>query len=326
MAGKYIIDTGGVAKPDFQAYQTFHHRFATDRTHNETITVHWFVDELPSRREWFNEVMIFLSKFQFATKKQIEAFLLLRGLDTSKLEENLTEMLSRRLLNCFFLSEEAEDPSEGANFPDDAYVVYCLDLCAKQLLIHFYRDDFVYWRINDCYRNTEQVLKYLSTCQFYISLLTVKSDHLLYFTSVYDASIGRRLSRYSGIFEVSDGSATPRKFILESIRSFDLPAFWDKKVSEQIFPLIDRGYWKQSFQTTPYFVLLADDMSTAEQASSILFRRLPKLKFCVTTDAEVLKGLAEAEFYRYTATNPEDISQGGALTPVKASIFTKYTS
>ncbi len=327
MAGKYI--TAAASQPlkiDFKAYQVFHHHFATNVSHGESFTIRWFVDQSTERREWFNEVLIFLSKFQFATKAQLADFLAVHEIDQSHLDEYLEEMLARRLMNCFFLCGSPEKPDEGKNFPEDALIVYCMDLGAQHLLTHFYREDLVYWRTYDPVRSPEQVLKYLSTCQFYLALLRTKKDKLISFTSVYDAHIGRRQSRFSAIFEVEDVSGEHRKFILESVRDQDLPGYWDKKISEQMYPIVERGYWKQSFKTVPYFVLLTESFESATVAADILFRRMPQLKFCVTTDEEVQKGLSSATFFRYLANNPEDIAEGGALVPAKASVFTKYDS
>lgn len=331
MAGAYVTKADGlILKADPRAVQSFHHRFASDRTHNESFTIRWFCDLSPEKKDWYTEVMILLSRFTFATKENILEFMRIRGYDVADADEYLDELLVRRCLNSFYMSEtQDEETSEGKNFPEDAYVVYCLDLCARQVLVRFFREDMIYWRLTDCYRNTGQIMKYLSTCQFYLALLDVKRDRLRRFDAPYDALIGRRTSRYSAFLEVSDGDPVPRNFVLESVRKADIPTYWEKKVMEQMIPYVDRGYWRQSFVDAPYFVLLAEDMEVATAAAEALSRRLPKLRYCVTTDQELLKGLANATFYRFAypdVSDPNEITleSNGELIPVKASIFTKY--
>ena len=52
--------------------------------------------------------------------------------------------------------------------------------------------------------------------------------------------------------------------------------------------------------------------------------RLPKLKFCVTTDQQVRKGLENALFYKYVA--PEEGETSGSLKVVNSAIFSSYES
>jgi hypothetical protein len=329
MAGSYVTKAQGESmKLDYSKVgncrQSFLHRFASESTNNEAITIRWFIGLDARISHLYNEILVFLAKYHFATYGQMKKLLDERGYNTEDFDERVQEMIQHHVLNCFYLCESPDLESEEVQFPEDAFVVYCMDHCAKQLLIHFYRDDFVYWRVTDCNRNIEQIFKYLSTCQFFLALAEVKKDNLKSFEAVYDASIGRRISRYSAIFEVSSGTTNNRrKFVLESVRSYDLPEYWNKKVSEQIANYVEHGYWRQSFVDYPYFVLLAEDKESALMAAEKLALRLPKLKVCITTDQEVRKGMANAEFYKFV--RPEgDPAAPGSLKIVSSEVFSTY--
>lgn len=298
---------------NYDYVQSWAHEFSIYRTRNESLMIRYFLESSREKQKLGLEILVFLSKFWFATKEYMLQLLHLKGLKTQDLEEILEEYLSNRILNCFTLAQFPLD-----EIPDDALRVYCLDHGAKFILTHFYREDFVHWQTTDNNRGSEQIVKCLSTCRFYLSLLAAKREDLRIFEPIFDVSIGRREARFSANFEIVKGTQT-RKFILESVRAYDLPTYWRKKVAEQIAPFIMNKFWRQTFAEEPVFILLAESLENALEASDIFYRRTMSSNFRVTTDIDVIKGMEKAHFYKYMAC--EDNADVGTLSPVRATIF-----
>jgi len=298
---------------NYDYVQSWAHEFSIYRTRNESLMIRYFLESSREEQKLGIELLIFLSKFWFATKEHMVQLLHMKGLKTQLLEKVLEEYVSNRILNCFTLAQFPLD-----EIPDDAFRVYCLDHGAKFILTHFYREDFVHWQTTDNNRGTEQIVKCLSTCRFYLSLLAAKREDLRIFEPIFDVSIGRREARFSANFEIAKGTQT-RKFILESVRAYDLPTYWRKKVAEQVAPFISNKFWRQTFTEEPVFILLAETMENAIEAADIFYRRTMSSNFRVTTDVDVAKGIDKARFYKYM---PKENDAGiGTLSPVRATIF-----
>ena len=298
---------------NYDYVQSWDHEFSIYKTRNENLMIRFFLEGSREKQQLGLEILVFLSKFWFATKEHMAQLLQMKGLQTQLLEEILEEYLGSRIINCFTLAQFPLD-----EMPDDAMRIYCLDHGAKFILMHFYREDFVHWQTTDNSRGSEQIVKCLSTCRFYLSLLAAKGRDLRIFEPIFDVSIGRRDARFSANFEIEKGGQT-RKFILESVRTYDLPTYWRKKVAEQISPFITNKFWRQTFSEEPVFILLAETGKNALEAADIFYRRTMSPNFRVTTDIDVAKGMEKAHFYKYIP--PEDDAGIGTLSPVRATIF-----
>lgn len=310
----YITEKEGKSlNINYDYVQSWHHEFSIYKTRNESLMVRYFLESSREKQRLGLEILVFLSKFWFATKEHMAQLLRMKGLQSQVLEEILEEYLSSRIVNCFTLAQFPLD-----EMPDDAMRIYCLDHGAKFILTHFYREDFVHWQTTDNNRGSEQVVKCLSTCRFYLSLLAAKREDLRIFEPIFDVSIGRREARFSANFEIAKGAQT-RKFILESVRTYDLPTYWRKKVAEQIAPFIMNKFWRQTFPEEPVFILLAETVENAMEAADIFYRRTMSSNFRITTDVDVGKGMEKAHFYKYVPR--EDDAGIGTLSPVRATIF-----
>lgn len=289
--------------------QTFDHPFEMARAVNEAQIVKTYVSEEADRQIGL-EILKLLFDFTFATKDQLERLLRIKGIaEADRLDDLLSRYLDRRLLNRFTLSAY---PMES--IPDDAFVIYCLDHGSRHILNHFYRDDAgVTWKSTNSYRSAEQAAKYLATNEFYLSLMAVKRDDLAFFSPTVNYSIRTRDIRLSGMFRIMKGK-TPVEFILEVVRSSDIPTYWLKKVGDQLSPFVRDQFWKRYFRLEPTFLFLTEDLDQALEVSEIFQRGTGTDKFRVTTDKDLVAGIDKATFYKYDPA-------AGKMVPVNAGIF-----
>jgi len=292
--------------------QTFSHPFEMNRVMNEAQTVKVFVAAAEERQMGL-EILILLLDYTFATRAQLERLLKAKGVaGVEALDDLLAKYLDRRLINSFTLSAYPMD-----HVPEDAFVIYCLDHAARHVLSHFYRDDVsVTWKSTNALRSAELVSKYLATNEFYLALLTAKNKTLSFFQPTVNFTIRNRDIRMSAMFQVMSGE-TPRDFVLEVVRASDLPVNWRKKVNEQVAPFMMDKFWNRYFRIEPVFLFLAENEQQAEELAEIYHLRTENLKFRVTTDKELLKGIDKATFYKYEPAAEKK------LVPVVANIFRK---
>lgn len=289
--------------------QTFHHAFEMSRAVNEAQIVKTYVVEEEDRQMGL-EILKLLFDFTFATRDQLERLLRIKGLEgVERLDDILDRYIDRRLINKFTLSAYTMD-----KLPDDAFMIYCLDHGARHILNHFYRDDVgVTWKSTNSYRSAEQAAKYLTTNEFYLSLMAVKRDDLAFFSPTVNFSIRTRDIRMSAMFRIMKG-ATPVDFVLEVVRSSDLPTYWMKKVGEQITPFIQDKFWMRYFRSEPTMLFLAENLDQALQISDIFQNGTKSMNFRVTTDADLASGIDKATFYKY-----DDAAK--TMQPVVAKLF-----
>lgn len=277
--------------------QTFEHPFDMAFAANEAQVVKEFVADTEDRQAGL-EVLILLYDFTFATRAQLERLLAVKGLSTDNLDALLSKYLRSHLINRFTLSVYPM-----SYIPDDAFEIYCLDHGSRHILSHFYHDDIaVTFKSTDALRSAELVSKYLTTNEFYLSLLTGKTDALESFAPICNFSLRRRDIRLSAAFRLVNGY-THNDYLLEVIRKSDLPVMWRKKTSEQLAPFLIDGAWKRYFRIEPPIILLAEDMEQAEEAAEIFSLRTDGMTFFITTDKELTKGIQDAVFYNYS---PDD--------------------
>lgn len=289
--------------------QTFDHPFEMSRSSNEAQIIKAYITDEANRQIGL-EILKLLFDYTFATRDQLERLLRIKGIgEVERLDNLLADYLSRRLINRYTLSAF---PMKA--IPDDAFVIYCLDHGARHILNHFYRDDVgVTWKSTNSYRSAEQAAKYLVTNEFYLSLMEVKQDDLACFSPTVNYSIRTRDIRMSAMFRIMKGR-TPVDFVLEVVRSSDIPTYWTKKVDEQISTFIRDKFWSRYFRTEPTFILLAENLDQALEISEIFQRSTQSQRFRVTTDDNLIGGIDKATFYKY--------EEGARLmVPVVAPIF-----
>ncbi len=326
MANYVTQQEGELLNINYDFKQSWLRDFSFNKTRNESLMIKYFREGSPEKQAAGLNILIFLSQFWFATRDQIKQAVELKGIDGGLVDEVIDDYVENRVMNCFTLASH-----ELPEIPADAMRIYCMDHGARHILSHYYREDFVYWQSTDNLRGTEQIVKCLSTLRFYLALAKVKQENLRVFEPLFDVSIGRRNARFSACFEIlnkkggeesTEWKKDPtRKFILESVRDYDLPTYWTKKCTEQIKTYLNQKYWQQNFFEEPVIILLAENKNSALEAADIFFRITGNENFRVTTDAEMLKGMEKAIFYKYV---PSAEGTGvGSLKAGRASIFSK---
>jgi len=299
--------------------QTFEHPFEMSRVSSEAFTVKAFVNAAEERQMGL-EILILLLDYTFATRNQLKRLLQLKDVlpndDSSAADELLDTLLRKyldtRLLNCFTLSAYEMD-----HIPEDAFIIYCLDHGARHILSHFYHDDVaITWRSTNALRSAELVSKYLTTNEFYLSLMTAKRSSLSSFQPTADFKIRNRDIRFSAAFRLQRGAAYI-DCILEVVRKHDLPINWRKKTNDQIAPFIMEKFWNRYFRLEPMMIFVAEDMAQAEELAEIYYLRTESAMFRVTLDTELLNGIDKAVFYKYAPDNKGD----SKLVQVEAKIF-----
>lgn len=282
---------------NYSYIQTFNLDPIKSKALNEGYIIRTYLAEDENLRNSEFELMRFLAKFWFATRSQIERFFKEKGIKVEDLDKFLDNLVNKQSLNYFVLAS-----APLIEIPADAERFYCLGLGARYILSHFYREDFVYWKAVDNARSSEQVIKCVSTVEFYLHLLKSKNSNLRAFEPIFNAPIGTRDTRFSAYIEVKGENLT-RRFILESVREADLPVYFRKKVVEQISPFLGKGYFKKTMPTQPEFIFLCENLEDAKEAADIYYRCFEKSDFFVTTDDELKKGFENAAFYKYDGEN-----------------------
>lgn len=303
--------------------QVFHHESSQPKTLPEYVLVKWYIKQPERFKQLTLEVLDFLYKFTFATQTQLERMLKWKGLDTEGLDDILLELLDQRMVNfCYFSKFD-----QGGLPPEDAFRVYCLDFGAIAILSHFSSSDCITWFTTDVVRSTELVLKYLTTTLFYLSLAEARGSALRYFKAAYDVSIGHRDIRFSGSFEIMQGS-TPHPFILESIRAFDLPVGWADKVEKKVLPFSNSKNWVKYFVTEPVYLFLVENEELALETAATFYRNTGKDNFRLITDGQLKGGLDKAIFLKYVPVEEEDPNNPGAtiIVPNKVGKLRKVRS
>jgi len=315
MSGKnYVTATVGKKLSfNYDYKQVFHHEFSAPKTMSCDLIVKTFRDAKYAHLQVLGlEVLKFLKEFCFATREQIEANLKIKKVDMSCLDELMDWYLSLRIINYFTFAK-----FDIGEVPEDAFCIFCLDHGARGILTHYSNSDHWNWFSSDNFRSTELVIKYLSTTEVYLQTLKTKRDELKFFEPLYDVNIGKRSIRFSAGFRIMNGF-TPRDFILESVRNYDLPIGWQKKVDQQIAPFVEH-HWKKYYETLPVFIFLVEDEAQALEVAEIYYRRTESNQFRIITDQEVKKGFNKAVFLKYVPATEE--SPNATMVPVTASAF-----
>ncbi|MBR2894106.1 MAG: hypothetical protein IKC03_00420 [Oscillospiraceae bacterium] len=225
--------------------QCFHHEFSHPKTQPEYVLVKEFLQQSDYEKQVILEILKFLYHFTFATRNQLERMLTHRGITLTSMDKLMDQLLADRCINSFYLNQFTSDDSA----PDDAYIIHCMDFGAVAILSHFSASSNITWFTTDSCRSSELISKYLSTTEFYLSLLEARGAAIKYFKPIFDVTYKHLSIRFSAAFAVTHNS-TVHTFILESIRSSDLPLNWMDKVDRKVTPFsVQDKIWSRYFPT-----------------------------------------------------------------------------
>lgn len=296
--------------------QCFEHESSQPKTMPEYTLVKAFV-KLPEYDKLVTlEVLKFLYQFTFATHDQMVRLLEMKGIDPVGLDDNIQRMLGERMMNSFYLNQY----SEINKAPEDAFVLYCMDFGAVALLNHFSNSDCITWFTTDAVRGSGLIQKYLSTVEFYLALAEVQGPALRYFKPTFDIAFGHREIRFSAAFEIMQGYSS-HPFILESVRSFDLPLIWKEKIDNKLVHFAcNSKHWGKYYSQEPVYLFLCENEQDALEAADLFYRRTDgQENFRLITDDQVKAGLTNAHFLKYIPSGEDN--KVGTLQPVKASLL-----
>lgn len=301
--------------------QSFEHESSQPKTMPEPTLVKSFL-KLPEYDKMVTlEVIKFLHQFTFATRDQLARLLDYKGVDPVGLDDNLNRMLEEREVNSFFLNQVGQLDET----PEDAFIMYCMDFGGLAILKHFTNSDWLTWFTTDSIRKSGLVQKYLSTVEFYLALLKAQGPALRAFKATTDLSFGHRDIRFSATFEIMQGY-TGHPFILESVRSFDLPMDWRDKIDNKLVHFVcNPKHWGKYYSKEPVYIFLCENEQDALETADLFYRRTDgKENFRLITDDQVKLGLDKAKFLKYIP-NPdnaeEEAPKMGTLQAVKSSLL-----
>lgn len=306
---------GKTLSANYDYKQSFHHKIKNNVA--EYVVVKDFLSVDDYTRTVMVEVLKHLRNFVFASEEQLCQLLQMKGIDPSGLPGLLTMYSNNRVINYFALSAY-----ELSEIPADAFRVYCLDQGGVQILAHFstYDEDVVSWLSTDCIRPVELVMKYLTTGQFYLALAEARGSNLAFFKPVHDVNIGRRSMRFSAEFQIMQGYS-PQNFILESVRSWDVPVEFSRKVNDKMSVFIGSKFWERYYKMPPTYIFLVESTEDALQVGKIFQMRTGCDQFRIITDEQVKKGFDEVIMYKYIPS--DDPNSDGELKAVRSGMFSK---
>ena len=250
------------------------------------------------------DIVKFLFRFKFATGKQIQ-----RYLDIVKNNENslnglttrLDKLVKYRVLNKFMLTNNPI----YTEIQEDAEVIYCLDLGGRYLLANYSNEDTSEWYSIVNMKTSEIVSKNLSVTDFYLAVMEVIPDKVLYFTPDPDIKSGKKVINPS--FDMCiEVNGNKNFFVGEVVKEFDFPIHFREKAIK-LETLLEGNAWKKYYydaMSPPVLFLVADSDQTAFEISTLITEVTEMKRFRLTTDERIKKPLYEdGAFLRF---NEED--------------------
>jgi hypothetical protein len=273
---------------------------------------HVYIKNFMDRRNEKNadlqlSLLKFILKVCFATENQIKSYLSSQGFPLEDIDKTLEMFLHQRIINMFIISKYPLN-----EIPEDALKCYSLDFGGKYILSHYGTEDVLSWTSTNAVRGVEYITKYLTTTQFYLALLNSVPENIRYFESFANFNIGKRDVQTNAKFEIMSGH-TPRGFILEVVRKYDIPSGIQKK-SEKLNVLMSEGYIEKYFSINPVVILLAENDKMALEVADIYYRNTNSTQFRLLTDIRIKNGFDDKSFMKYDPNKK-------TLIIVKSSLF-----
>lgn len=230
-----------------------------------------------------------------------------------KFKKRMDQLVKFRIINRFALSFD----TGLKRIPDDAFLVYCLDVGGHHLLTHFSEGEKLldwFYIINMV--TSEIVARDLMIAEIGRAFLANKPAGLTYFEPKTEIKVGRKTMIPA--FEFLLETHGQRKyFVGEIMRSNDAPTLFRDKAMKWN-QLLKTETWRKYYGgsdagSPPILLLLASDDETALSAARILDETGEIDLFRLTTEARSHKALYEkGAFLKYNKTdkilNPTGIS------------------
>lgn len=245
--------------------QVFQNDFTNNISKNELIKMR--NEERITDRDL--EIIKFLFKFKFATLKQIISYLQCLNIQVTEmvLRARLEKLIQYRVLNRFMFSDEK---GSHIHIQSDALVIYCLDIGGKFILTNYSSEDTYGWSINENMRTSENISKNLMTVEFYLKILCICPNKLVYFNINPELSLARMV--VSPSFEMCIKVNGEKKYFLgEFARDYDLNLNFRQK-SIKFENILMTNAWKKYYFDTekpPVLFIFADSDYSALKLGEI---------------------------------------------------------
>lgn len=253
-----------------------------------------------------------LLDYRFATLKQLHEAIAIDE-PIAKFKKRVDQLVKFRIINRFALSH---DPGLR-RVPDDAYLVYCLDIGGHHLLTHFSEGEKLldwFYIINMV--TSEIVARDLMITDLSSAYLKNKPHGFEYFEPKPELKVGRKTMIPAFEF-LLDTYGQKKYFVGEIMRSSDAPTIFRDKAMKWSH-LLNTETWRKYYggsdaSTPPILLLVASDDETALQAARILDETGEIKMFRLTTEERSKMPLYEqGAFLKYNTEtkvlNPTAIS------------------
>lgn len=290
--------------------QVFRNKFILNIGFKEIIKMrnNGFINDLDM------EVVKLLFNYRFSTFEQISEYLRLINLqiDSSELEKELKKMVQYRILNEFNLGISSVE-----SIQPDAKLFYCLDMGGKHLLSHYTNEDVAEWYTIINMKTSELVKKNLIMLDFYLALLKTCPKKISYLKIEPEIKLHKK--SYNPSFELCIKSELSTNYFLgDVIGEEDFPLIFRDRI-QKIEEFFTGSLWEKLYfdaVAPPVYLLIADNETSAINASKLLTSTTQMDRFRVTTyDRLIKKQLSDlGAFMKYNAEKEE-------LIDVKSSVF-----
>lgn len=253
-----------------------------------------------------------LLDYRFATLEQLHEAV---GLDEpiNKFKSRIDELVKFRILNSFTLSFDAG----MRRIPDDAFMIYCLDIGGQHLLSHFSESEKLldwFYIINIV--TSEIVARDLMITDIGRVFLRNEPEGFVYFNPKPELMVGRKTMIPAFEFLIEE-FGQKKYFVGEVMRSSEAPTLFRDKAMKWNH-LLKTQTWRKYYGGSdalnpPVLLLLASDDETALNAARILDETGEIDLFRLTTEERSMKKLYErGAFLKYNKEskllNPTAIS------------------
>lgn len=252
----------------------------------------------------------FLFKFRFATIDQIYKYLELTGnledeTSTTSLKTRLDKLVKMyKILNKFVLS-----PYNYSGFDSDELEFYCLDLGGQFLLYNFTNQtetSILNWRPKTANLHTpETVYRDIRIVDFYLKLLDVFGDELIYFKPYKRMTYDKRQTTVTFDFCIDKGHYADYKYFIGEMITDDEMFTRFTESADALEQIVNTNTWKKYYTAdkAPVIFFFADtDEQALEIAEKISLRQIDRYRI---TTIERLKGDLSTAFMIYNKESQE---------------------
>lgn len=224
------------------------------------------------------EIAKFLFSHTFATAEQIGDYLDGTG---EKIRNRLEELVKKRVLNSFFLSE-----IEMKLTQKDALIVYCLDFGGKYLVSSYGGEDTSDWYSTVNMKGSDLISKDLIATQFYVNLYKSSKQNLKNFKANPQMKVANKY--VSPLFEFALDVNFSRKYLIGEVVLDGEEALEFRDQILKLEGLLTTNAWRKYFvdvEEPPILIIVAENDLVARNAAAIVNRatEIENRKILLTT-------------------------------------------